>query len=113
MRLILLDLDGDALDAPVMATFNATGPDASLRAVCRADGSWLAVTGWSAAGPVPALITPIAESNDGASLLIHGGDQGVRVAAVPRPDAPVAWSLTDTGQRAEPFLIVPPDVKAW
>jgi hypothetical protein len=92
-----------------MATFNATGPGRDIRAVRlwrQESWQWCAVTGWSDDGPVPARWTPIEESGDGPARLLTGGALGLRLAAL----APtIAWSLADTAQWGEGFLILRPE----
>lgn len=106
----------DNLDEPVMATFNVTGPGQSIDAVHLdlGDGAWhwCAVTGWKD-GPVPAQYTPIEESGDGPARLVTGSEHGIRLARIAAPDQAgrVVWSLSDTTQWAEPFLICVPETK--
>lgn len=106
-------LPNDNLDEPVMATFNETGPGRRISAVRLEldDGwHWCAVTGWND-GPAPALFTPIEESGDGPARLVTGSEHGLRLAriAVPEEAKGVVWSLADSRQWAEPFLICLPE----
>ena len=110
-----IDIDpNDNLDEACMATFKETGASAPVRAVrlCR-DGvwQWCAITGWADAAAIPALLTPIEESGDGPALLLHGGNHGLRLAAIPAPadHTRVRWDLGDANQWAEPFLLCRPD----
>lgn len=106
----------DNVDEPVMATFNVTGPGKNINAVHLdlGDGNWhwCAVTGWRD-GPVPATYTPIEESGDGPARLLTGSDHGVRLARIAAPElaAQVQWSIADSTQWAEPFLICIPETK--
>lgn len=106
----------DNLDEPVMATFNVTGPAQPIDAVYLdlGDGQWhwCAVTGWKD-GPVAAQYTPIEESGDGPARLVTGSDHGIRLARIAAPEQAgrVVWSLTDTTQWAEPFLICVPETR--
>lgn len=110
-----LDISACAnLPEPVMATFRENGPGRGLRALrLWRDGvwTWCAITGWDAAGAVPAVIQPIEESGDGVALLVHGGPCGLRLAATGDPEASVRWDLADSRQWGEPFLIVRPDTE--
>jgi hypothetical protein len=103
----------DNLAEPVMATFKETGPARRIAAVrLELDGvwNWCAITGWNE-GPVPALFSPIEESGDGPARLVHGGEQGLRLARIPDPAqaGAVRWSTADAAQWGEPFLICVPD----
>ena len=105
----------DNLEEPVMATFNATGPGHPINAVKLQleDGwHWCAVTGWHA-GPAPAVFTPIEESGDGPARLVSGAEHGLRLTKIndPKEAASVTWSLQDSKQWAEPFLICLPDTE--
>ena len=109
-----IDIDpNDNLDEACMATFKETGASTPLRAArLWRDGAWqwCAVTGWADDAPAPALLTPIEESGDGPALLLHGGNHGLRLAAITEPAeaARVRWDLADAGQWAEPFLLCRP-----
>lgn len=108
-------LPNDNLDEPAMATFNATGPGRRINAVKLEldDGwHWCAVTGWND-GPVPAQFTPIEESGDGPARLVSGSEHGLRLAriAAPQDAGRVIWSLADTTQWPEPFLICLPETE--
>jgi len=111
-----LDLDAnDNLPAPAMATFKETAPGRRIAAVrLLLDGAWrwCAITGWDA-GAVPAWSTPIEESGDGPARLLHGGAQGLRLAALAGPEhaAAVRWDVQDPSQWGEPFLIVRPEAE--
>ena len=111
-----LDIEAnDNLTEPVMATFKETGPARHIAAVrLELDGvwNWCAITGWNA-GPVPAWFSPIEESGDGPARLVHGGEQGLRLARIADPTQAgvVCWSTADTAQWGEPFLICIPDTQ--
>ncbi len=111
-----LDLDAnDNLPAPAMATFKETAPGRRISAVRLArDGAWTwcAITGWDD-GAVAAWSTPIEESGDGPARLLHGGPQGLRLAAVAGPEqaGTVRWDVRDAAQWGEPFLIVRPEAE--
>jgi hypothetical protein len=119
-----LDIDAnDNLSEAAMASFKDTGPGSRITAVrLSRDGvwQWCAITGW-ADGPVPAYITPIEESGDGPARLLHGGAQGLRLAAIAGPaealsapaavSAAVRWDVQDARQWGEPFLILRPDAE--
>lgn len=110
-----LDLPAcDNLPEPVMATFKETGAGQAVRAArLWRDGEWqwCAVTGWGEGGAETAWCTPIEESGDGPARLLHGGEHGMRLAAIADPDQAVTWDLADAGQWAEPFLICRPELE--
>lgn len=109
-----IDIDpNDNLDEACMATFKETGASAPLHAAkLWRDGiwQWCAITGWADDVPAPALVTPIEESGDGPALLLHGGNHGLRLAAIAGPEAAaaVAWDVADAAQWAEAFLLCRP-----
>src|SRR3954469_24084060 len=97
-----------------MATFKEVAASVPVRSIrLEIDGrwQWCAAVAWSEAGPGPALFTPIEESGDGPARLLHGGEQGLRLARLTDPDAAasVSWSLDDPRQWGEPFLICTPE----
>ena len=103
----------DNVSEPVMATFKETGPSLKIAAVrLHIDGAWqwCAITGWNE-GPTVARFTPIEESGDGPARLVHGDEQGLRLAFIAEPtDAGrVRWDIADASQWAEPFLICTPE----
>ena len=66
------------------------------------------VTGWSAAGPCDALVAPVEDSGAGASLLLYGGDQGLRFKPA---DSDEPWDLASPEQWGEPCLLLAPDIQ--
>ena len=109
-----LDLDAnDNLSEPCLATFKETGPAQPTCAVHLWRDNvwqWCAITGWNDDAPAPAYRSPIEESGDGPALLLHGGNQGLRLAIINGPEcaATVHWALSASEQWGEPFLIVRP-----
>lgn len=102
----------DNLPEPCMATFRETGPGQVVQTVRlwrNAQWSWCAVVGWADGAAIPAIIQPIEESGDGPALLLHCGDQGLRLAVV--GEASTRWDTADATQWGEPFLIVTPDAQ--
>lgn len=67
------------------------------------------VVGWcSEAGGSPCEVTYTEVSDSGAavSVLVMGGDYGIRM----RPaNDPAPWSLNDPAQRGEQYMLLPPD----
>ena len=103
----------DNVNESVMATFKETGPSLKIAAVrLHIDGvwQWCAITGWNE-GPRAAHFTPIEESGDGPARLVHGDEQGLRLAriAAPAEAGAVRWDIADASQWAEPFLICTPE----
>jgi hypothetical protein len=108
-------LPNDNLPEAAMATFTITGEATAVRTIrlwFEDRWAWCAATGWSEAGPVPALLHPIEESGDGPARLLTGGEHGLRLARIDGPDAAApAWDLADPAQWAEPFIILTPEVE--
>jgi hypothetical protein len=114
---LLIDCDATGnLDEPCQAVFNPSGEARPLRLARLWRGGawrWCALAAWSAAGPSQAWMTPIEESGDGPALLLHGGEEGLRLQELDGPDASIRpWSLDDRAQWGEAFLIVTPET-AW
>ena len=65
---------------------------------------WYDIIGWSAEGhPCPAWLQKVDDSGEGVSLLIFGGDAGLRL----RPtQSSREWSVQDPVQWGEPFLLL-------
>lgn len=109
-----IDIDAnDNLSEPCLASFKETGPARTVRAVrLWLDGiwQWCAISGWSDDAPVAAQLSPIEESGDGPALLLHGGNQGLRLAQIsgPAESETVHWAVADANQWGEPFLIIRP-----
>jgi len=109
-----IDIDAnDNLAEPCMATFKETGVARAVRAVrLWRDGiwQWCAITGWQDERPTAAALSAIEESGDGPALLLHGGNQGLRLAVITAAEqaAMVRWDVTDREQWPEPFLIIRP-----
>ena len=69
------------------------------------------IVGWSSDGDgTPADITYALVTDSGAavSILVVGGDFGVRLRPV---GATETWSLDSDAQRGEPYLLLPPEVE--
>jgi len=62
-----------------------------------------AVTGWSSGGPCPAYAALVWDSGDGIALLIHGGDEGIRLK---HSDSDASWDISDPTQWGEPCLLL-------
>ena len=65
------------------------------------------VTGWCSEGPCPAYAALVADSGEGAAVLVYGGDQGIRLQAA---DSTEPWDVASPRQWGEPCLLVPRDV---
>ena len=69
------------------------------------------IVGWSSEGggtPTDVTYAPVTDSGAAVSIIVVGGDFGVRM----RPAGAVSeWSLDSEDQRGEPYLLLPPDVE--
>ncbi|PIQ83098.1 MAG: hypothetical protein COV76_00075 [Candidatus Omnitrophica bacterium CG11_big_fil_rev_8_21_14_0_20_64_10] len=66
--------------------------------------AWFEVTGWTLVGkPVPAFAQKVDDSGDGVAYLLFGGDAGLRFKPA---GSAGSWSLQDSAQSGEPFLII-------
>ena len=87
----------DALEEPRQISY--------VTSAMRPDG-WegpCAVTGWSSDGPCQAFAAKVMDSGDGATLLVYGGDEGIRLRPV---GAPGDWDLEDPEQWGEPCVLL-------
>ena len=66
------------------------------------------VTGWSSVGKCDAVALIVEDSGAGSALLIHGGDEGIRLMA---DDIDEAWDLDSASQWGEPCLLLAEDVE--
>ena len=72
------------------------------------------IVGWSSeGGGTPASITyaPVTDSGAAVSILVVGGDFGVRMRPAGAAENADEWSLESDDQRGEPYLLLPPDVE--
>ncbi|MSQ08473.1 MAG: hypothetical protein EXR57_01890 [Dehalococcoidia bacterium] len=95
-----------------LQTFEAKGPERNadalfVREVSGHSGPHLAV-GWSSEGggsPCPIRYVLVGDSGAGTSLLVAGGDFGIRL----RPAASDAvWSMDAEAQWGEPYMLLDP-----
>ncbi len=69
------------------------------------------IVGWSSDGdgtPTDITYAPVTDSGAAISILVVGGDFGVRMRPV---GATGVWSLDGDAQRGEPYLLLPPEVE--
>ncbi len=74
------------------------------------------IVGWSSEnGGTPTDVTyaPVTDSGAAVSILVVGGDFGVRMRPIGtvNPGTAEEWSLGSEDQRGEPYLLLPPDVE--
>ncbi len=68
------------------------------------------VVGWSSAkggSPCPVRYVEVSDSGGGASLLMLGGDFGIRIR---QADSPGPWDLADGAQWGEAYLLLDPRI---
>jgi hypothetical protein len=71
------------------------------------NNTWCPITGLNEKGlPVLALGIKVEDSGEGSCWLVYGGLWGVRLKD---PENANAWSLDDSTQWGEAFLLLPPD----
>jgi hypothetical protein len=97
-----------------LQVFEGRGPESfaetlTIPELSRRQGAHVA-TGWSSDGggsPCPVRYVIVSDSGAGVSLLVAGGDYGLRL----RPaSASGPWRLGDPAQFGEAYLLLPPDV---
>ncbi len=72
------------------------------------------IIGWSSEGggtPADVTYAPVTDSGAAVSMLIVGGDFGVRIRLAGDREDGDEWSLDSDDQRGEPYLLLPPDVE--
>ena len=76
------------------------------------DDRWCRVTGWSSLGPCPAKSARSEDSGEGVSLLVYGGDEGIRLQSW---DSAEGWDLDNPSQWGEACLMLDKDapVEFW
>ena len=96
-----------------LRTYSSTGEEQSAPSAVFGfgDGSDLTeVTGWDpddGGTPCDVHWVRVGDSGEGESVLVYGGEWGVRVR--PYPDG-TEWSPSAPDQSGEPHLLLPPDV---
>ena len=109
MAQVWIDIeDNDNCGYFPMQTFEVRGQErvASsilLDDVTNVEGRCEAV-GWSEGGRCEIRVVPIGDSGAGESILVHGGNHGIRL----RPDCAAGdWSLESAGEIGEPYMLLP------
>ncbi len=62
------------------------------------------VVGWSDEGRCAVRVVPVGDSGAGESILVYGGNHGLRLRAYGN-DA--EWSLESAGEFGEPYMLLP------
>ena len=92
--------------------FNVMGKPSKITKVMTDDREGMTrmhkVTGWSEAGPCDAIALIVEDSGAGSALLIHGGDEGIRLMP---DDIDEPWSLDSANQWGEACLLLSEDVE--
>ncbi len=91
-----------------MQTFEARGVESVAESVVLEDVSGFEgrceVIGWSDEGRCEIRVVAIGDSGAGESILIYGGNNGIRL----RPSGSgTEWSLDATEQFGEPYMLLP------
>lgn len=109
MAQVWIDIeDNDNCGYFPMQTFEVRGEErvASrilLDDVTNVDGRCEAV-GWSDEGPCKIRVVPVGDSGAGESILVHGGNHGIRLRSV---NSRAAWSLQSDDEFGEPYMLLP------
>ena len=96
-----------------LRTYSSTGEEqsASSAVFAYAEGDEVTeVTGWGPdddGTPCDVHWVRVGDSGEGESVLVYGGDWGVRLRAY---SARTDWSMTAPDQSGEPYLLLAPDV---
>ena len=61
------------------------------------------VVGWEDSAPAPVRVVPVGDSGAGESLLVYGGNNGVRLRPV---GSQGQWSIDNEGESGEPYLLL-------
>lgn len=106
----VFETQGDEVVAPAIRVAEVSGGEGPHE-----------IVGWSSEGggtPTDVTYAPVTDSGAALSIIVVGGDFGIRMRPVgPEKSGPETkeatggWSLDDAGQRGEPYLLLPPDVE--
>lgn len=109
MAQVWIDIeDNDNCGYFPMQTFEVRGQErvASsilLDDVTNVDGRCEAV-GWSDDGRCEVRVVPVGDSGAGESILVHGGNHGIRLRS---NRATADWSLASEDEFGEPYMLLP------
>ena len=111
MSQVWIDIeDNDNCGYFPMQTFEARGVERVAHSivlddVTNVEGRCEAV-GWSDVGRCQIRVVPVGDSGAGESILVHGGNHGIRL----RPRRIGAeWSLESEAEFGEPYMLLPTD----
>ena len=62
------------------------------------------VVGWSDEGPCEIRVVRVGDSGAGESILVHGGNHGIRLRPCRNADE---WSLFSVDEFGEPYMLLP------
>ena len=66
------------------------------------------VVGWEDGAPTTVRVVPVGDSGVGESLLIYGGNNGVRMR---RASLSEPWSIRNDRESGEPYLLLPSNTR--
>ena len=96
-----------------LRTYSSIGEEQSARSVLLAyteGGELTEVTGWgpdNGGAPCEVHWVRVGDSGEGESVLVYGGDWGVRLRPSP---SQAEWCMTAPDQSGEPYLLLAPGV---
>ena len=109
MAQVWIDIeDNDNCGYSPMQTFEVRGVGRSaasvvLESVTGVDGR-CEVVGWSDIGRSEVRVVAVGDSGAGESILVHGGNHGIRMRASGDSSE---WSLDSSAEFGEPYLLLP------
>lgn len=104
---MVLDLeDNPNCDSPGMMRFREVGPARTVNRMKiydnEAAGEWIFITGLSDQGPCQAYARPVEDSGAGVSILLYGGNWGIRF----KRSESEPWDLSAAGQWGAAYLLL-------
>ncbi len=96
-----------------LRTYSSSGEEQSAPSALlsyAANGEVTEVTGWDpddGGSPCDVRWLRVGDSGEGESILVYGGDWGVRLRPYP---GRTEWSMTAPDQSGEPYLLLAPEV---
>ena len=109
MSQVWIDIeDNDNCGYFPMQTFEVRGVERVAHSivlddVTNVDGRCQAV-GWSDAGRCGIRVVPVGDSGAGESILVHGGNHGIRLRSYRIADE---WSIASADEFGEPYMLLP------
>ena len=88
--------------------FEARGTEQVANSIVVEHNGRQEVVGWEDGAPTTVRVVPVGDSGVGESLLIYGGNNGVRMR---RASLSEPWSIRNDRESGEPYLLLPSNTR--